>query len=323
MCDGVGMFEHADHREPRVAGGYCTDDMARLLIAACRQREVDETVLTLARLAYRFLADAQGVDGRIRNRRSAGGRWRDRRAVEDCWGRAMWAFGTATARAPHPWMREGAASSFARGLEQRSAWPRAMAFAGLGAAEVLAVEPRHVGARRLLADVVDTIGPPVDDLSWPWPEPRLTYANAIIPDVLIAAGHLLERPTPLAHGLDLLRWLLTRETVDGHLSPTGSGGAGSGDRAPLFDQQPIEAATMADACARAFAVTADPLWSDGVARCIGWFLGANDIGVEMHDDRGAGFDGLQVGGVNLNQGAESTLALITTLQLGLMYAPTP
>ena len=323
MCDDVGMFEHADHAEPRIAGGYCTDDMARLLIAVCRHPDVDNSILGLARLAYRVLADAQGVDGRVRNRRRTGGRWRGRRTVDDCWGRTMWAFGTASARAPHPWMRDGAASSFTRGLEQRSTWPRAMAFAGLGAAEVLAVDPRHTGARRLLADTVDTLGRPTGEASWPWPEPRLTYANAAIPEVLIAAGTLLDRPTVLDDGLALLGWLLDRETVDGHLSPTGCAGAGPDERAPMFDQQPIEVAAMADACARAFAVTGGSAWSDGELRCIRWFLGANDLGVAMHDDRCAAFDGLQADGVNLNQGAESTLALITTLQYGYRWATSP
>lgn len=323
MCDDVGMFEHARHAEPRVAGGYCTDDMARLLIAVCRHRDVDDTVVALARLSYRFLADAQGVDGRVHNRRSTGGRWRDRRAVDDCWGRAMWAFGTASARAPLAWIRQGAESSFARGLEQRSPWPRATAFAVLGAAELLTVEPRHIGARRLLVDAVDTLGRPTGDAGWPWPEPRLTYANAVIPEALIVAGRLLDRRDVLDDGLALLGWLLDRETIAGHLSPTGSAGAGPDDRAPMFDQQPIEVAAMADACVRAFGITGDSAWTEGELRCIRWFLGANDVGVAMHDDRCAAFDGLEVGGVNLNQGAESTLALITTLQHGYRWATSP
>ena len=65
----------------------------------------------------------------------------------------------------------------------------------------------------------------------------------------------------------------------------------------------------------ALAVTGEPIWGDGVDRCVGWFLGANDVGVPVGDlGRGAAYDGLERDGVNLNQGAESTLALITTLQ---------
>ena len=304
--------------------GYCTDDMARLLVAACREPTPDGTVVGLARMAYRFLADAQGVDGKVRNRRSAGGRWRGRRGVEDCWGRAMWAFGTAMRRAPEDWMRQGAGSLFDRGLQQRTHWPRAMSFAALGAAEVLAVQPRHVGARRLLADAVDAVGRPADDPAWAWPEARLTYANAVLAEALIAAGALLERPDVLDDGLTALRWLLTRETVDGHLSPTGTGGAGPADRPPMFDQQPIEAAAMADACVRAYAVTGDPAWRDGLDLAIGWFLGANEWAYPwVTSTDGAGYDGLEVDGVNRNQGTESTLALITTLQHARAMAEVP
>ncbi len=309
--------------EPRVGEGYCTDDMARLLVATCREPRPDGVVVGLARMAYRFLADAQGVNGKVRNRRAAGGRWRGRRGVEDCWGRAMWAFGTAMHRAPEEWMRQSSGSSFARGLQQRTHWPRAMSFAALGAAEVLAVEPRHLGARRLLADSVDAIGRPADDPEWSWPEGRLTYANAVARrgarrrrHAARASRRARRRPRRRCGGCSI------RETVHGHLSPTGTGGAGPDDRPPMFDQQPIEAATMADACARASVVTGDPVWHEGLDLAIGWFLGANDVGVPVGDvDHGAGYDGLEIGGVNRNQGTESTLALITTLQHARAMVP--
>ena len=181
-----------------------------------------------------------------------------RRGVEDCWGRSVWAFGTAARRAPDEAMRQSAMSYFDRGAQQRSPWPRAMAFAALGAAEVLAVDPRH-DTRPRLADRHRHDHRPGrrPTPGWPWPEPRLSYANAVLPDALIAAGDLLARPDVVEDGLTMLRWLLARETVDGHLSPTPVGGAGPDDRAPAFDQQPIEVAAMADACARAAAVTGD------------------------------------------------------------------
>jgi hypothetical protein len=46
-----------------------------------------------------------------------------------------------------------------------------------------------------------------------------------------------------------------------------------------------------------------------------WFLGRNDVGAVMFDPAtGAGYDGLTERGPNLNRGAESTLALLATLQ---------
>ncbi len=151
--------------------------------------------------------------------------------------------------------------------------------------------------------------------AWPWPEPRLTYANATLPEAMIAAGSVLDRPVLLRRGLDLLEWLLARETRHGHLSVTPVGGSGPEDRAPGFDQQPIEAAALADACARALDVDGSRRWADGITAATDWFLGDNDGGVLMWDPHtGGGFDGLQRSGANLNQGTESTLAFLSTMQ---------
>jgi hypothetical protein len=115
--------------------------------------------------------------------------------------------------------------------------------------------------------------------------------------------------------LRLLGWLLDRETHEGHLSCTPVGGRGPDDRSPAFDQQPIEAAALADACARAMAVSDDPRWEQGLRLAIGWFDGDNDNGHTMFDPQtGGGFDGLTPTGRNENQGAESTLALLSTMQ---------
>ena len=46
-----------------------------------------------------------------------------------------------------------------------------MAFATLGAAEVLRVHPSHADARLLVLDAVETIGRPAVRGTWPWPAP--------------------------------------------------------------------------------------------------------------------------------------------------------
>lgn len=315
MSDGIGLFEHAELTEPRAAHGYCTDDVARLLVVVLRQPQTDPSARVLGRMAFRFLADSQGATGRTRNRRESGGRWRGRRGVEDCWGRSLWAFGSAARRAPERWMRQGGMSYFGHGAACRSPHRRAMAFAALGAADVVAAVPHHAAARRLLVDAVVAIGPPSADATWPWPEERLRYANAALPEALIAAGDALRRTDVIDDGLRLLAWLLDRETLDDHLSPTPVGGRGPDDAAPAFDQQPIEVAAMADACARAASVTGDPIWMRGVDMAARWFEGDNDANALMWDPvTGGGFDGLEATGVNRNQGAESTLALVSTMQ---------
>ncbi|NCZ71033.1 MAG: glycosyltransferase, partial [Actinobacteria bacterium] len=82
-----------------------------------------------------------------------------------------------------------------------------------------------------------------------------------------------------------------------------------------FDQQPIEVAAIADATHRAWLTTDDPRWLDDFESCRSWFCGHNDVGVEMFDRASSGgYDGLTPTGPNLNQGAESTLAMLSTLQ---------
>ena len=77
---------------------------------------------------------------------------------------------------------------------------------------------------------------------------------------------------------------------------------------------------MADACARAHVVTGDDEWRRGIDLAIDWFAGDNDGGAVMWNaETNGGYDGLTPTGPNLNQGAESTLALISTLQ----HAPRP
>jgi hypothetical protein len=313
MSDRYGTFEHAEGPEPRVEHGYCTDDVARVLLLAARERNPSPLTRQLRDDALRFVTDAQDPTGATRNRRSADGRWHGRHRVEDAWGRSLWALGVAS-RADG-WVAQAALAAFERGAERRSRWPRSMAFAALGAAPVLGADPWNRPAHGLLDHAAMLLGGLRGDRRWPWPEARLSYANPVIPEAMIATGTALDRPELVHEGLALLDWLLRRETRDGHLSVSYVGGAGPDDPVQGFDQQPIEVAAMADACARAASVDGASQWLEGVRMAAAWFDGANDVGMPMWDRRtSGGYDGLMAGGVNLNQGAESTLALLSTFQ---------
>lgn len=324
LTDHQGTFEHALLTEPRRDHGYCVDDMARVLVVATIEPDTTGLMNGLAGKALRFLNDAQSYNGACRNRMDVGGHWTDKPTTDDHWGRCLWALGTAAAYSDVSMVRKLAIIQFDRAVATRSPHRRAMAFAAVGAAELLSVEPGHQPALTLLTDYVATLDPPTGDAAWPWPEPRLTYANAVVAEAMIAAGVALERPELRDQGLDLLEWLVGYETSDGHLSPTPVGGRGPDDARPGFDQQPIEIAALAAACARA--ADADPrsLWPETVRAAQAWFEGSNDLGLPMWDPAtGGGFDGLHVDGVNQNQGAESTLAAMATMQLARRYTPVP
>ncbi len=315
LTDDRGTFEHACYSEPRPEHGYCTDDMARVLVVASREPNSSGQVNGLARVAVRFLNDAQSYAGPCRNRMDRNGRWEDEPSLGDWWGRCIWGLGTAAAHSDVSLLRRLAVIQFERAVRSRSPWPRAMAFAAVGAAELLAVDPGQQAARALLADYAEAVAKPNGDASWPWPEPRLTYANAVLAEAMIAAGVALDDSVLRQQGFDLLGWLVEYETSGGHLSPTPAAGCGPDDLRPAFDQQPIEVSTLADACARAAAIEPGSIWPDGVRAAAAWFNGENDARQLMWDpDTGGGFDGLRAEGVNRNQGAESTLAVLSTMQ---------
>ena len=95
MTDERGTFEHALFREPRPEHGYCTDDMARVLVVAAREPGGAPAVRHLAVLSLRFLLEALEPQGKCRNRMNRHGVWEDAPALNDCWGRCIWGLGTA------------------------------------------------------------------------------------------------------------------------------------------------------------------------------------------------------------------------------------
>jgi hypothetical protein len=315
LTDDRGLFEHALGAVPRREHGYCVDDVARGLVVVCREPYPGPVVRRLARCYLDFVLGAIEPAGACHNRMAVTGQWGDEAGVGDWWGRALWGLGVAAASAHTPGMRARALGGFRIAAQRRSPHVRSMAFGALGAAELLGKRPEEEAARKLLRDAVAVIGGPAQDPQWPWPEERLSYSNAAIAEALILAGDALPDSPALHHGLDLLEFLLCTETRDGHLSVTPAGGRGRNDAGPGFDQQPIEVAAIAGACASAFLVTRQPRWLVGVSLAWAWFLGDNDSATPMFDPHtGGGYDGLERGGRNLNQGAESTLAMLATAQ---------
>lgn len=315
LSDSRGVFEHALHDVRRLEHGYCVDDVARALIVAVREPDATPDLDALLEVCLRFVLDSVTSDGGARNRMDESGIWTDLPGVGDWWGRALWALGTAVASATSALSRHRALRTFHLAAERRSPDLRAMSFAALGAGEVLQRYPRDAAARALLRAASTHILSTTSRASWPWPEQRLTYANAVVPEALIVAGTSLGAPDITERGLALLTFLLDLQTVDGRLSVVGTGGRSVRDSGPQFDQQPIEVAALADACAQAYDATGDDAWLDGIALAWEWFEGSNDAHTNMFDPvTGAGYDGLRADGRNENRGAESTLAALSTYQ---------
>jgi hypothetical protein len=308
-----GIAEHARYASPRGDLGCCTDDNGRALAVLCGLPS-DPAAHDLASLALDFLERAHQGAGRFHLRLGSRGTWTPDPPSDDASGRALHGLGTAVAIAPWPDVRARARFLFDEAAEFRSMHARANAHACIGAAAVLRAEPHDARAGELLAAAARALPRPGCGPGWPWPEPRLTYANALLPHALLVAAQVDGDRSDRDDAIGLLRWLVELETRDRHFSFTPVGGWAPDEPRPAFDQQPIEAWAMAEACAEAYRTTDDPWWAGVVERAAAWFMGNNDIGVRLYDPgTGGGFDGLHRHGVNENQGAESTLSLIATM----------
>jgi hypothetical protein len=71
---------------------------------------------------------------------------------------------------------------------------------------------------------------------------------------------------------------------------------------------------MVSACLEAYRATNEAWWYEQAQRAFDWFLGWNDLGLELYSPNTGGCrDALHVDRVNQNQGAESTLAFLLSL----------
>jgi hypothetical protein len=197
--------------------------------------------------------------------------------------------------------------------------PRAWAFSLIGIHEYLqrlngdsfAHQMRDMLTTRLM-ELYDRTATP----EWPWFEDVLSYDNAKLAHALILVGRETGRQAVFERGLKALEWLVDQQTAEsGDFRAIGSNGfyPRGGARAS-FDQQPVEAQSMVSACLEAYRATSDPRWHQLALRTFDWFLGWNDLGLELYSPATGGcLDALHIDRVNQNQGAESTLACLLSL----------
>ena len=310
-----GLYEHALLDEPRPEHGYCVDDVSRALVLLCREPQLNAETHAMLDLYLNFTLAAIAKNGACHNRMDVNGFWTDQPGYGDWWGHSVWALGFSAVHAPKEEQRLLALAGFRTLAQATSPDLTAISFAALGAGELLLAQPKELSARKVLVDARARLTPPFTDSDWSWPEPRLRYSNGSVAEAVLLIGWALHDSAVIKQGLLMLNFLIGIETRMGRFSVTPVGGRGPDETEIGFDQQPIEVAAIADACARAWAITGNPSWVDELQRAWSWFLGNNDAGVRMFDaDTGAGYDGLHAHGPNLNQGAESTIAMLSTAQ---------
>jgi hypothetical protein len=249
------------------------------------------------------------------------GHWLEDCGSEDSHGRALWALGTTIGRSLNLGHAGLANALFVRALPAAldCTSPRAWAFTLLGAAEYLKRFSGDRSVQRVRDELAGRLMRAYETSSaadWPWFEDILAYDNATLPRALLLSGAAMQRDDYVEAALDALSWLARMQAgEDGQFVPIGCRGFyRRGEVRARFDQQPIEAYATVAAYLDAARVTEDAEWRQKARTAFGWFLGANDLHIPLFDAASGGcYDGLQPDWVNMNQGAESTLAFLLAL----------
>ena len=333
FTDDTGILQHANYTIPDRTHGYCTDDNARaLLVAAMGQKYLPTNGLGLDFLSGHYLGFLlyafNEKNGRFRNFMTYSRQWMEEIGSEDAHGRAIWCLGKAVAFFQNPGHLAMTTTLFNKALRavENFRSPRAIAFSLVGMHAYLNKFSGDSDVRRIREIFADRLfdqfkNNATDD--WLWLENALNYANGKLPHALLLCGHRMQRNDMIDMGLNSLKWLLAIQTEDNHFVPIGSNGwyEKDGPRA-RFDQQPVEANAMVEACVEAFNLTRDKSWFDHAVMCFNWFLGHNDLNMPLYDPKTGGCrDGLMADGINQNQGAESSLAwLLSLMTLQKLYA---
>jgi hypothetical protein len=351
LTDSTGLIQHAIYSLPRLESGYTTDDNARALRLCARlwRRHPDERMLSRATGYLSFLEFARRPGGGFHNFMSYQRHWLDAEGTGDCQGQAVRALaevlGSSLPDDHRALARELIEAVLPTLADLRSIRAQAyviLAWAHLWAAGTSALEPLESvawSAAHRLVECYQRASRP----DWPWFESRMTYANAVLPHALFVAAQRWPKETFGEVAVESFAFLDAATTADirnqesgvrsqEDLSPgarpltpdscpltnifwpVGSNGwYPHGEDKALFDQQPVEAATMGEAALAAFGLLGEERYLAAFHRAHAWFHGENSLRQPLADaGRGACCDGLHPSGVNRNQGAESTLAYLWT-----------
>lgn len=324
MLGPYGLYQHATKQVPNLSEGYCTDDNTRAVQLLLQWKTVanptqQEQLELLLRPCWQFLVNARRPDGTWYNFRSAKGKWLLNQISDDMYARLARTAATVIKIDSNISRKNEATemlNSLAPLLQKLTAlrgWAETNTALSLlpdkHAVQFDVERLINTNTQRLLAAWQAESTP-----SWPWFESLMTYANAMIPQGLLVSrtytpSNLLDEA--LHQSTDFLIKATIRDAL---FIPIGSvGWYPKGGKPSIENQQPIEAGTMFEFLLAYNAAFPGRLSADVILAPYLWFFGANTKQQVMaNTEIGAAYDGLFLHGPNLNYGAESMLAYLSS-----------
>jgi glycosyltransferase involved in cell wall biosynthesis len=321
LTDDTGMFQHATFTVPNREYGYCTDDNARAVIAMADyySQYPQPEALELFDLYLSFILHSQNSDGTVKNFMNFDRSWQKDEPLNDALGRVLWAFGTVMAKPPVSSYLSIIKDSFDKSVKHvKKQYPRGMAYSILGMSDYLKQFPGASDIKRQLEIAADELVLQYENNNfsdWQWFEDTLTYDNAVLPHALYVASLTFGNKKYLEVADKTCEFLLETTFNGDHFSFVGcKGWYEQGHTKATFDQQPIEAVSTVMMLRAAYDATGNDRFLTLQRKAFDWFLGENDLHIPLYNFRTKGcYDGLTQEGVNVNQGAESTLSFLLSI----------
>lgn len=322
LTDSTGLIQHAIYSIPRRESGYTTDDNARALRLCARlwSEYPDDRMLIRVAIYMSFLEHARCPAHGFHNFLSYQRNWLDASGTGDCQGQAVLALAEVLGgnlpdgfRQLARELLDGALPTMTNLRSLRAQAYVIQAYALLKRRDVADIVPME-NVARLSADRLVECYARSQQPDWSWFESRMTYANALLPHALFDAALCWPDEGFLVVAESSFGFLDLMTTTENVFWPIGNRNWYShGEEKSLYDQQPVEASTMAAAALAAFQFRGDDKYLAVFRKSYQWFLGKNSIKKPLADPRdGSCYDGLGPTEINMNQGAESTLAYLWT-----------
>jgi glycosyltransferase involved in cell wall biosynthesis len=316
MTDDFGIIQFAEYSNPVKESGYTLDDNARALSVTIKAfaNTCSKKMLKMADTYLSFLENAQTPQGDFHNYADENMVFSDYCKSEDSFGRAMHTIGSVFESTLPRTYKYRAKKILEKSLSHQMniTSPRAQADSLIGLSKAKeTLSSVNVSIRYLIESLLSKFENNTDG-DWQWFEPYLTYGNSILPEALFVVQRLDRTKRAAKVAAASLDFLTRTHFMDGILVPVGQEGWFiKNGRKAVYDQQPIEAATMTTAYLKAFEATGNSKYTKNARKAFDWFLGRNTIKQMVYDESTGGcFDGITRTGVNLNQGAESTISYL-------------
>jgi hypothetical protein len=317
LTDDTGIIQHAVFGIPNRKEGYCIDDNSRALLLAvwaCKDKK-NQIARGLLPVYLSFIHYMQTDTGEFRNFMTYTKVCPEERGSEDSFGRTIMALGYLVNEGPSDLLIKPGEEIFLKALPHTDQLVslRGIANSIIGVCQFIKFNyPDDLKKKTVMALASKMTGMYKENkrAHWHWFEPHLTYDNAMLPLALLHAYEVINDNTYLSTAMESMQFLESKVFHNGMLRPIGNQGWHQRDgAAAIFDQQGIDAMAMVLLYQQAFNITGEKKYLSKMYASHQWFLGANDLGISLYDPSTGGCaDGLHCEGINLNQGAESTLA---------------